>query len=633
MNRILSLLAVVSLLVAGTSCGSDFSQKDVPQIYVEIGSSTNPSTFEFDKIGAQDPAARVPVEVWNTGGKPLTVESIELLEGGNAYISVEWTGSVSPELFPVTIEPNLDYPGVTFTLVYDPEEGIVDINNSTLVMTSNDPDFKVDDWKYSISLGIKAIGPAASVNHTAVSFNCVSGCASEEIVVDNEGTDSLTVLDVYFKNPLAEYTIPDPPNVPFEIKRQGDDGYETVGFDVRYCPQDDNFSDDNILVIETNDYTNYVGGIIEIPISIGQSPAILEISTDSAFGYLDFTGEGGTHSVSIYNKAASECDELCADKGTCCGCPIQVIGAEISPSDAKDWYSVVAKDSNGVDKALPYAVKGGGSTSFEVTYARPAGSSEDRNGKLCINYNAPIEGNRNQCFDLIASSQCEFGLAPMNQLLHFGSADATSVKEKNVVLINSGAGACTVSKVWLTDNWDSDNVDDFALDKDGAAVLELEGMELAPFSLTPLTVQFAPITSLPSGKLHITYTDSIAGELETVVVVKGTKLNEECALPQANPGSASLYTNYEAGTTVSLNGCGSLPGTCGSVLYDQGYIWYLLDKPEGSGAYLNDETTCNTSFVPDLAGDYTVGLVVYDAEVFYQSDPATVTFTVEAPAE
>jgi len=626
--RLVVFLGVAAVLF---SCGDNFDKAYKPILYLELGSNANPEEFRFAKIGAKDPAVRIPVRIFNTGEKELVIDKVELLEGGNAYIQIEWSGSVNPDSFPVVIEPDLTYPSVEFVLVYDPEEGVVDINTSTLQVVSNDPEFKSTNWEYNITLGIEAVGPAAQINRTSISFHCVSGCTTEQITIENDGTDILTVSSIDYSRASAEYAIPNPPNLPAEVKRKGMTGYAPVTFTVRYCPLDDDFRDDITLVVQTNDFSNFNGGIIEVPIRVVQSPAILQFSTGSAFGYLDFAGEGGKHVISLYNKASTECDDLCPTKGSCCGCPIQVIGIDVTPQNAKDWYKAVAINTDGTEKGFPFAVKGGGGQTFEVTYARPVGVNEDMNGKVCVNYNAPIEGNRQQCFDMIATSRCDLTVGPISQVLHFGGVDPATVKTKPVVLMNSGSGVCQVSKVWLTDNWGGNPDADFGIENEaGQAVVEIGAMEVGPFGVHPIPVKYAPVTAKPSGQLHIQYVDPDVGEVTTVVAVKGVKLNDECALPVAKPGTPANYAGATAGTAMYLDGCGSLAGSCGPVLYESGYIWFLLGKPEGSASYLNEETTCSTSFTPDVAGEYEIGLMVYDNETFYQSDLATVTITVAA---
>ena len=501
MRTLLATLLVLSLSLCATGCGNDFSSGERAQIYVKVGSSDNPTEYRFQKIGANDPALHIPLEIYNDGTQNLTVSEIYLEEGGNKYIQLIFNGLYQQDDLPVVLEPGLSILELGATLIYDPEDGVVDTSTSTLVIVSDDPDYKGNEWKYEITLGIEAVGPTAQLSKPSIIYSCVTGCSTDTITLENDGTDTLLVTAIHFKNASTEFELPSLPPLPLEIGLKGSDNYNPVVLSVRYCPEG-GFDDSNVLVIETNDFSNYPEGSVQVPISVSQSPAILEISTDSAFGYLDFTGEGGTHSVNIYNKQASECDNMCPVKGTCCGCPIQITGMEITPADAGDWYSVVPRDpGSGDELSLPRAIKGGAGMAFDVSYNRPAGQTDDRNGELCVNYNSPGEGPMSYCVSLVAKSQCEFTIAPPNYVLHFASMEATTIKEKPVLLINNGAGVCDVNRVWVTDDF-SGVSDAFAI-KDG----EQTAIQVAPFTIEQLTVQYAPVEDTSSGLLHIEYED------------------------------------------------------------------------------------------------------------------------------
>jgi len=330
------------------------------------------------------------------------------------------------------------------------------------------------------------------------------------------------------------------------------------------------------------------------------------------------------HSVNIYNQASSECQDLCPDKGQCCGCPIQIKGVDMDPEDVAQWYTVTPKDpTNDTVLALPRALKGGAAIEFEVAYQKPAGHPEDRNGTMCIRYVSPLAGPQNYCVSLMSKSQCEFSVGPVSQVLHFNSASPSEVKEKPVVLYNTGSAACNVSSVSITDKWGSVS-EDFSL-KDVFA----GNTQIGPFEMKPVWVEYSPHSTDLNGKLVIKYTDDAAGEVDTTVSLIGAK-EQACKLPVADPGKADQYASATAGQSVTLNGCGSATGSCGEAIFDNGYIWLLLAKPKDSTALLNMEGSCMATLQPDLPGDYEVGLIVYDAVAFLQSDLSTVKFTAKA---
>jgi hypothetical protein len=89
--------------------------------------------------------------------------------------------------------------------------------------------------------------------------------------------------------------------------------------------------------------------------------------------------------------------------------------------------------------------------------------------------------------------------------------------------------------------------------------------------------------------------------------------------PTAKAGVAQSGVD---GTPVTLAGSGNDPN--GLPLL--GYAWSFASVPSGSSATLSNASTASASFTPDVAGTYTLALVVSDA--FGSSDPATVDISV-----
>ena len=590
--------------------------------------------YEFNPLGEGQERRDVLVELYNNGDADLEVEEIFWLEDrqlrvegrlgeidNSIFIEAEGAFDATDEdiYAPFVIETSLATPKLQFRVVYEPPVGDMAIHSKTLVVKTNDPDFGPYDDAYRLVFRVKNIGPEMQVNRKSVTFSCVSGCTEETIIVDNIGTDTLEIKQISFASPTSEFDISNPPVLPAFIKKKGDPSYNALTFKVRYCPGDENYDDTNNLEIYSND-PHLPGMKLVIAIKVVQAPAILAFSDDSPFGYLDFSDET-THKINIYNKHADECKEFCPEDEQCCGCPIQIKGVDFDPPDAVDWYTVVAKDpSNDETLPLPRSLKGGGSIAFQVDYAKPAGHPEDKNATMCIRYVAPEAGPQNYCASLMAQSSCEFSVAPNSQVLQFNSSSPAEVKEKPAILINNGSAACTVSHVSVSDKWGGVSKD-FSL-KDVIP----GGSKVEPFTLLPVWVQFSPHSTDLTGKLVIEYVDDLAGVLETVVNLSGTKENQN-VLPIAEPG---VYEGVVAGQSLNLNGCSSTAGEKGHPVFDNGYIWFLLSKPADSGAKLNIESGCITPFVPDLPGKYEVGLIVYDNTNYYQSDLAIATIDVAA---
>jgi len=89
--------------------------------------------------------------------------------------------------------------------------------------------------------------------------------------------------------------------------------------------------------------------------------------------------------------------------------------------------------------------------------------------------------------------------------------------------------------------------------------------------------------------------------------------------PVADAGSdQSIYV----GSDVTLDGSGSYDPDNDPLTY----TWSFDSMPDGSTAILNGSNSVNSSFTPDVVGDYIVSLVVNDGTL--NSAPDTVTITV-----
>jgi hypothetical protein len=580
--------------------------------------------YKFESVGQGEPAKQTQVQVSNDGNRDLIIESIYMEEGGNPYITLEFNGLLGEDDFPITIEPDLTAPKLEFLVHYAPKTGVVDITTSVLIFKTNDERFEKSGFngEFRMLFSVEAIGPKLKVDKSAVTYGCVTACSYTPIKLDNAGTDTLIIDKIEFSSPSSEFGLTNPPALPIEIPTLGDPSYNAVMFNIEYCPADDYWDDKNVLKIGTNDPT-LPSQTFSIDVDVKQAPALLDFSTDSPFGYLDFSEES-SHSINIFNKPASECDNLCADEGHCCGCSIELQRVEFDPEEAAEWYTVTAKDPT-TDNVLPLprALKGGESIQFDISYQKPAGHPEDKNATMCIEYNAPLAKDQNYCASLIAQSQCQFSLAPLNQSLQFNSASPAEVKEKAAVIINNGSAPCTISHVSVTNKWQSAS-EDYEL-KDVFA----GGTEVAPFSVLPVWVNFSPHSDDLQGVLNIEYEDDLIGTVPESVLLSGSQ-KLACALPIADAGGP--YEGYFAGDTITLDGCGSQGGDVeceGGDIFENGYVWYLLAKPENSASQLNTEGGCISQFIPDVAGTYELGFLVYDKVSFYQSDMIVETFTVQ----
>ena len=99
----------------------------------------------------------------------------------------------------------------------------------------------------------------------------------------------------------------------------------------------------------------------------------------------------------------------------------------------------------------------------------------------------------------------------------------------------------------------------------------------------------------------------------------GTATQQFTISVQEEAPTAIIAGNYyqvaQVGATAQLDGSGSTDST-GEPL---SYQWYFSSKPTGSNAYFSDPSSATPTFVPDLSGDYTIDLVVFDGVLYSSS--------------
>lgn len=99
----------------------------------------------------------------------------------------------------------------------------------------------------------------------------------------------------------------------------------------------------------------------------------------------------------------------------------------------------------------------------------------------------------------------------------------------------------------------------------------------------------------------------------------GTPITSACF------ANAGLDQTTAAGSLVTLDGGGSTDLNGGPLTYS----WTMTEKPAGSGAVMSSPSQATTSFVADVAGSYTMSLVVSNGMT--TSDPDTVVVTANGP--
>lgn len=106
------------------------------------------------------------------------------------------------------------------------------------------------------------------------------------------------------------------------------------------------------------------------------------------------------------------------------------------------------------------------------------------------------------------------------------------------------------------------------------------------------------------------------------VTITALEPEETNTAPIANAGRNQTV---DQGDTVQLNGSNSSDANGDTLTYS----WQIVSAPSGSSATLSNATSAMPTFVADVAGSFTLSLVVNDGTV--NSDADTVTITVNEP--
>jgi len=163
-------------------------------------------------------------------------------------------------------------------------------------------------------------------------------------------------------------------------------------------------------------------------------------------------------------------------------------------------------------------------------------------------------------------------------------ADGVTVADLPFVL--DGSGSFDPDGDPLTYAW--------SLDVPAGSVAVLDDASLESPSFTPDIVG--------AYRASLVVSDQFAVSVADEVVVTVSRPNQA---PVADAGQAQTVS---VGDSVLLDGAGSFDPD-GDVIT---YLWTFFDVPVGASVALDDPTSANPSFIADVAGVYSVSLVVSD---------------------
>lgn len=616
------LVAFLPLLAA---CGDKIGSSALARINVEVDnqSVSNESTAYFGQALQQVVAKTVTLS--NVGQKDLRIDGIDWAtdEDGsrlkNSYVEIDWRGAVGAGSFPWTIDRN-NTNALTFAVEYTPPLGkpLDDFSDSVLLIRTNAYNDtgteKIKEFRIVFSMTQDNAIPRV----TPISYNFQNATQArgetQEFRIYNDAdlaTAPFHITNVYLETASQEFTLSETPAAGTTVLEPGNPGYADVKFKVTYQPKDDVGPDTNAIIIQTD---VGAGGTLRVPLSTGTTRGDFELSYSHVDGF-DFTN--------VSTKTTRSVQITCVGPG-----PMTIKAPAIEPSEARRDYTykafVPATTADGTDTEVtswPRGLNVGRSIRIDVEYTPRSDGSDSQNGEIQIPYENPTPGQINLAI-LSGDPKSKIGVAPKTQLVGVtGNVAGGDTGTRSVVVFNDGNGPLEVKTAVVHKDfdlpptvWALGGFSPFTLEPGGVRVLELS------YDLGAVTAQSGRETEY----LTLGYHDDYAG-IDTTINVS---LVVEDAKGGTNP---TVTLAGGSGATVDEVVTVTASGTAASgTIEANSYLYYFTAKPAGSFAKLNQQSGATASFTPDVAGDYTVEVIVYakNGDSYLYSAPAHATVTV-----
>ncbi len=622
------LALCVAVVFAG--CGDKLGTGTFPQIDIAVDNQTFSGEGGTAFFGqALQQVVSKSVTVSNGGTANLRVTSIDWdvdattgKQLKNQYVEIDFRNAVGADAFPYTVDPG-NLRELTFSVEFTPQLGrpLDDFSNSVLLIKSN---ARGEDGRSSneeVRIVFSMTKDASEPRVTPISYRFQNATQakpeSQEFRIYNDdqlGTASFQILSVRLETSSEEFTLQGAPSVGTTVLEPGNPAYQDVVFTVTYQPKDD-VADSNAVIIETD---SPAASIMRVPLTTGTNRGAYSLSF-SHVDEFDFTNVTSkeTRSVQITSEGPG---------------PITIKEPRIEPAEARGDYSfkafipaTSAGQSDTEVTSWPRGLNVGRAIRLEITYEPANDGTDTANGQLIVPFDNPDPGQF--AIDLFSGKpKSKIAVAPATGNVSVtGSIVANASGTRSVVVYNEGNGPLKVEGATIKADFDLP-----------AKVWSLT-TAFAPFTLEPGDLQIVEV-SFDLGKitnangrateyLEFTYFNDFTGQSEKKTIGLIGEDNQAKDNPVANPGSS--YTGI-VGEAFNLSGSAS--SASAGTIDPNAYVWYLVSKPSGSLARLNEQGKVSVPFVADVAGSYTFELIVYsrDGSLYLFSEPASVTVNVGA---
>lgn len=431
---------------------------------------------------------------------------------------------------------------------------------------------------------------AISVDPSTISFSGVTPgtSASREITIENTATEGALEIDQLSMQENANmFEITGAESAPTSIE-PGSQKSWTLTFNAPSDWDQETFGTNlQILSSGTNEKETL------IPVTASNQVDLPAIKLDPTVLRFD---ESTTQTVTISNEGAAN---------------LTLQDFSVQPSTLTSTYSF-SINGQSVDNSIPSnekVIQPGASKEVTVEFTAPS----DGNGiaTLSVGYNYFVDGDsRNDA--ATATLLGTAGSSPVGMVspetFTFRAASGNS-QTRSFVVRNVGTQDLTIDSADFTAA--AGSADDFTV-SGATGTIPAGGIQEVTLTYNASDDQMDNVT--------LALTSNTAGTPMSVLLFAEQGAQASDVSAQITPAFANDTTPVSEEARFSAR---QSSGVDQSGL--DGASWVLLSRPSGSTAFVN-KTGADLSFFPDVAGDYKLGLLVYDGTVGSQT---TYTFTAE----
>jgi hypothetical protein len=406
---------------------------------------------------------------------------------------------------------------------------------------------------------------------------------SKQFRLENQGNCPLVIYDVELTQTGWGYTLEREFDPGARVAAQGSPDYASLIFTLSYHPSTEGADETATVKVYSNDATSPVDVIVVA--KVGACSLELSYPTQD-MGFLDFSDAADSQMVTMTNNNSSN---------------VVLLGVLI-PEDSEGLHFsteiclVKAQGEPQCGLGVPLSIAP--TARVEITVTKLAEATLE-GGTLKLVTDCPGHTTVSVPIRSILPPPCvelaPGSLAKPMPLVFYSPGG----RKRHLVLFNCGPTPLELTGVLVVSE-DGDAPWKLADDPEFGSPIGAFGMRY--FSLeTPETA-----TQPAVGEIVLTLSTSldISYPLELLAA-------NNTQPPVANAGKFEDFLGMPVDKPLTLDGSASTPGLGG--IYEVGYLWYLLQKPEGSKLMLNGPPgLAKRTVVPDKAGEYLFGLQVQE---------------------